>query len=116
MFELNHLYQHHKLALRVDYSRWRGGSVVIVLIALFFIRKKTKSMGLQPDGGLLEGEEGGDVSRRYRAPPVEYSWTRSQAVRSFAFWALTTALGLRMLSMSTLNIFGAPTLSIYRSS
>jgi len=85
-----------------------GSSVVIVLIALLVIRKEPKSMGLQPDGGLIEVEEGEDVSPRHSTLPFEYSWTRSQAVRSFAFWALTAVLGLRMLSISTLSIFRIP--------
>jgi len=63
---------------------------------------------LQSDGGLIEGEGGEDISRRHSTPPVEYSWARSQAVRSFAFWALAAVVGLRMLSISTLNIFRIP--------
>ncbi|MFC1534065.1 MFS transporter [Thermodesulfobacteriota bacterium] len=100
----------------IDSTSWRSawlllggtGSMVIVLIAFFVIRKDPKSMGLQPDGDLFEGEENEDVSRRQRPLPNEYSWTRSEAIRSFSFWALVAVLGLRMLSVSTLNLFRIP--------
>lgn len=100
----------------ISSTSWRsawlilGGcsSAVIVLIALLVIRKEPESMGLQPDGGAVEDKEREDIYRKHNALPIEYSWTRSQAVRSFAFWAMAAVLALRMLSMSTMSIFRIP--------
>jgi MFS family permease len=85
-----------------------GGSLVVVVVALVVIRKDPQSMGLYPDGiapseavapqcGIVQNQE-----------PPEYSWQRPDAIRTYAFWALVTIHGLRMLSISTLHVFRIP--------
>lgn len=87
-----------------------GGCVLIMIIALLVIRKEPQSMGLQPDGGLVDSEEAEEAQLKevQFQNPVEYSWTRLQAMRTFAFWSLSTVLGLRMLGFSTITLFRIP--------
>lgn len=100
------------------YINWRfawlvigcGSCLVIFIIAVTVIRKDPYSMGLYPDGlvpdkSYYEKEIGDNKSD---TSTVEYSWTRGQALRSFAFWAMTLIMGLRMLATSTLNVFRIP--------
>ncbi len=105
------------LQYTITYVNWRfawlsigGGScVVILIIAITVVRKDPYSMGLKPDGDTIPKEESANDGADQRMNILtEYSWTRSQAIRSFSFWALTITHGLRMLSMSTLNIFRIP--------
>ncbi len=86
-----------------------GCCLVILIIAIVVVRKAPESMGLLPDGDTIQGAEDKNTAVFQRSNvPGEYSWTRSQALRSYSFWALTITLGLRMLSMSTLNVFRIP--------
>jgi MFS family permease len=84
-----------------------GSCLVIIIIGLVIIRKDPESMGLQPDGDLVEKEKQGGGGKH---PPSlsEYSWTRTQAIRTFSFWALIAMMGLRMFSLGTVNIFRIP--------
>jgi MFS family permease len=101
--------------LYVDWRfAWRvigcGSCLVIFIIAVSVIRKDPYSMGLYPDG-LSPDEshafkEKGNIKSDIEA--VEHSWTREQALRSFAFWGMTLIMGLRMLATSTLNVFRIP--------
>ena len=103
------------LQYTITYVNWRfawqmigGGScLVILIIALAVVRKDPYSMGLKPDGDTKPKNEKADNDQN-RNIIAEYSWTRSQALRSFSFWALSIAFGLRMLSMSTLIVFRIP--------
>jgi MFS family permease len=80
----------------------------VILVALLVIRKDPQSMGLQPDGIQTSRPDGADdnVTR----PPMdeEYSWTRPEALRTFAFWSLVLVFGLSMLGISTLHVFRIP--------
>jgi MFS family permease len=80
--------------------------LVIIIVALIIIRKDPESMGLQPDGDSVESE--GYENRKINPSLSEYPWTRSQAIRTFSFWALIAIMGLRMFSMGTVNIFRIP--------
>ncbi len=105
------------LQYTITYVNWRfawrvigGGSCLVILImALAVVRKDPYSMGLKPDGDTNPEEKGEKAGDDQRVNVVaEYSWTRSQALRSFSFWALSITFGLRMLSMSTLIVFRIP--------
>ena len=85
-----------------------GGCVLVMIIALLVIRKEPQSMGLQPDGGLPDGAEVEKDQLKAVQSLVEYSWTRPLAVRTFAFWSLSTVMGLRNFSISTLSLFRIP--------
>ena len=100
------------------YVNWRfawraigcGSCLVIFIIAIAVIRKDPYSMGLYPDG-LAPDESFNDEDKeniKSDIETVEYSWTREQALRSFAFWGLILIMGLRMLATSTLNVFRIP--------
>lgn len=85
-----------------------GSSLIIVIIGLTVIRKDPASMGLMPDGDSpeMKTEKNGDLKKNLNLD--EYSWKRPQAIRSFAFWALTAVMGLRTFSMSAISIFRVP--------
>ena len=88
-----------------------GSCSMIVVIALAIIRKEPQSLGLQPDGD-TEADENDPrrtgVNHRRKPLLAEYSWTRAEAVRNRAFWALVAVIGLRMFSVSTINMFRIP--------
>ncbi len=93
---------------------WRvigcGSCLVIFIIAIAVIRKEPASMGLYPDG-LIPDEAGTGKKTEENETnneSDECSWTREQALRSFAFWGLILIMGLRMLATSTLNVFRIP--------
>ena len=100
----------------IDIISWRaawlilggGGSLVIVLVGLLIVRKDPESMGLQPDGDSLEGDESGDESREHPPLQAEYSWKRPEAVRSFTFWALVAVVGVNGLGWGALGMFRIP--------
>ena len=100
----------------IDTTGWRsawlilggGGSLAIIIVALLVIRKEPQSIGLLPDGGLPDGREAEEDHLRDAHLPIEYSWTRSQTVRTFAFWSLSAVMGLRMLCISSLSLFRIP--------
>ena len=105
------------LQYTITYVNWRfawlaigGGScLVILIIAIMVVRRDPYSMGLKPDGDPTPEEKNEKAGADQRVNIfAEYSWTRSQALRSLSFWALNITHGLRMLSMSTLNIFRIP--------
>ncbi len=53
-------------------------------------------------------EGSGEVNRPTPPALAEYSWTRAQAVRSFAFWALAAVLGVNSLGWGALGMFRIP--------
>jgi MFS family permease len=65
-------------------------------------------MGLQPDGDIPDSDEHAEDQLNDLKYTGEYSWTRSLAVRTFAFWSLSTVMGLRMLCISTMSLFRIP--------
>jgi predicted MFS family arabinose efflux permease len=76
---------------------------------LFIIRRRPQDIGLLPDGDAEDTNDGeSDAGRRPDDPAVEVSWSRAEAIRSSAFWRLTTIDGLRMLAMSSVGIFRIP--------
>jgi MFS family permease len=100
----------------IDTASWRsawlilggGGSLAIIIVALLVIRKEPQSMGLQPDGVPPDGREAEADHLKGVQSPIEYPWTRPQAVRTFTFWSLSTVMGLRMLCISSLSLFRIP--------
>ena len=100
----------------IDNINWRaawfilggGGSVVIVLVGLLIVRKDPESMGLRPDGDPLEGDESDDANLEHPPPQAEYSWTRPQAFRTFAFWALIAVVSVNSLGWGSLGMFRIP--------
>jgi MFS family permease len=85
-----------------------SGSLIVVIIALFVIRKDPQSMGLQPDGIISDLHDEKNTNGVKLTVAQEYSWSRAKAIRSFTFWALVLVHGLRMLAVSTLHVFRIP--------
>jgi MFS family permease len=86
-----------------------GSSLIIMIIGITIIRKEPASMGLLPDGDTREIKgEVNNVDLKKTSTINEYAWTRQEAVKTFAFWALIAVMGLRMFSMSSINIFRIP--------
>ncbi|MFP3897294.1 MAG: MFS transporter [Anaerolineales bacterium] len=71
-----------------------GGLVAVVMlpVGLIFYRSQPEAYGLEPDGAL----ESEGKARRI-GQEVEENWTRSEAVRTAAFWS--AGLGLAAISM-----------------
>ena len=85
-----------------------SGSVIVVLVALWLIRKDPQCMGLRPDGEAVMDSVSGRSGARWRQTPVEHAWSLKDVVRIRTFWALVTVHGLRMLSASTMMVFRIP--------
>ena len=100
----------------IDNYGWRStwlilgcsGSMVVVLIALFIVRKDPQSMGLWPDGDPSLDGDAAIAASHGRPVSVEYSWSLKHTVRSRVFWTLVVVHGLRMLSSSTMIVFRIP--------
>lgn len=89
-----------------------AGGVLIALLALP-IKREPAEMGLLPDGDSREGHPGEEGGRGEKPETkdgkhTEYSWTRAEAVRSFAFWKLAVAFGISMFAVSTFGLFRVP--------
>ena len=83
------------------------GGVVVVLVALFVIRRSPEDMGVGPDGDPLDGTAANPDNPTPR-PDTEYSWTRQQALCSPAFWRLVLVYGFLFLAMNTVSLFRTP--------
>ncbi len=84
------------------------GGAVIVLVAVFIIRRAPEDMGLAPDGeppSPAASIEGGSEEQRSES---EFSWTRGQAMRSWTFWRLILIYGLLFLSFGAVGLFRTP--------
>ena len=88
------------------------GVVTIVLVvgpALLFVRRSPEEMGLAPDGEPLRAESGKrrgkleDASSRFAATQ-EVLWSRSEAVRTRAFWLLVVMFGVSSIGVTGLNL------------
>ena len=81
------------------------GSMAIMVPLALMVRSRPEDIGLLPDGatapepppapGALRQTQGERIS----APRAEQSFTRRQAVRTYAFWLLVLAFFLSMLGM-----------------
>jgi MFS transporter, OFA family, oxalate/formate antiporter len=73
-----------------------GAMLILVMLPIgwIFVRDRPEDHGLQPDGLDANGE-GGEESNA----PIEYNWTRAQALRTSSFWLVVAGLA----SMSMLN-------------
>src|SRR5262245_57475214 len=93
---------------------WRWGAAIAGIIFLvvgvplcFTIRRTPESMGLLPDGDLQE-ETKDKNSAIKRNKPVEVDISASQAIRSFAFWALVFGAGVRNASYHAISTHFIP--------
>ena len=86
-----------------------GGGLLTTPLALFLLRRQPEDMGLLPDGVDPAEAQGGAGGQWGGAQAVEeHQWTRAEAVRTPAFWALSFAFGIQLFSMSTIGVFRIP--------
>jgi MFS family permease len=83
---------------------------LLVLPAVLIVRRSPEDMGLYPDGA-AEPVAGGNGSARnkktaseLRFADSETVWTRTEAVRSSAFWLLVTTFGISSIGVTGLNL------------
>ena len=102
----------------IDMVGWRtawvvlgiGGGSAIALISLLVLRRRPEDLDLLPDGVTPEEAAATAAERNARPQAVtdEHSWTRSEALRSGAFWRVAVVFGLLMFGTSTMNVFRIP--------
>jgi MFS family permease len=80
---------------------------LLVLPALFVIRRRPEDMNLYPDGGAVPvnssaaKKSGGD---RLPTNDLDAVWTRSEAVHTSAFWLLVVTFGISSMGVTGLNL------------
>jgi MFS family permease len=86
-----------------------GGSGLILLIALFLMRRSPQVMGQLPDGATTDAIpiDSSERERRQVEPP-DGQWDRRSAVRTKAFWSLSVAFGLQMFALTSIGVFRIP--------
>ncbi|MDE2901249.1 MAG: MFS transporter [Chloroflexota bacterium] len=88
-----------------------GIAVIVVLVPLsFLVRTRPEDIGLLPDGETRPPNEPARAAEQQPRPrpPDEYSLTRSEAVRSPAFWLIILAYGLGGLGMRGFQVNWIP--------
>lgn len=99
------------LSAAVHSFGWRnaafGCGVLFLLVGLplaMLVRRSPESMGLAPDGedaSVQRANSGGDARANSQA---EEDFTLAQALRTSAFWFLTSATAIRVIVLSALNV------------
>ncbi|MSQ31673.1 MAG: MFS transporter [Dehalococcoidia bacterium] len=82
-----------------------AGAVIVVPVSILLLRAQPEDMGLLPDGAASKSEV---KSGSRPALASETQWTRHEALRTKAFWALTLAFGVQMFATATINVFRVP--------
>ncbi|MGE0059734.1 MAG: MFS transporter [Dehalococcoidia bacterium] len=102
----------------IDLIGWREtwallgviGGVTTLLVALLIVRNTPQEMGLVADG-FVEDVAPVKTSDTAKPAPVEddeYPWTRDEALRTWAFWALGLSFGVAQLGAGTFVLFRIP--------
>jgi MFS family permease len=87
---------------------------LLVLPALFIVRRRPEDMGLFPDGANEPGIESGmfrgkkKFGEDHAANASETVWTRAEAVRTSAFWLLVITFGISSVGVTGLNLHVYP--------
>lgn len=101
----------------VDSIGWRDGYVVlaIAMVALLtpvvlVMRRRPEDYGMLPDGEHPAHPHITDVSGHPTAAEEDAanSYTRAEAIRTHALWALTVGYGLNLTAMSSILMHGIP--------
>jgi MFS family permease len=101
----------------IAYAGWRGAWAVFGLLtlglvvgpALLFMRRRPEDMGLLPDGRSHDEHDSGAAatkagSARARSAIADVAWSRSEALRTPAFWLIVTTFGVAHVGVSGLNL------------
>jgi MFS family permease len=105
----------------IDLFGWRNawillaviGAGLIVPLSVIFVRRQPEDLGLLPDGGPAAGVPAsttapGSPVRSASAHQDERSWTRSEALRSGAFWRLVFIFSIVMMATSSVAVHRIP--------
>jgi MFS family permease len=103
--------------LIIDAQGWRLACLVLaslvasfgILPALRWLHSRPEAFGLQPDGDLhapvvVNPGAVADVA----VTPLEYNWSRHDAVRTRAFWLVTLAISLQNWAGGAVNLHQIP--------
>jgi MFS family permease len=99
----------------IVHAGWRGAWAVFGLLtlalvvgpSLLFMRRRPEDMGLLPDGGSqnASGTPGNAAgSSRARPSATDVAWSRSEALRTPAFWLIVITFGVAHVGVSGLNL------------
>jgi OFA family oxalate/formate antiporter-like MFS transporter len=97
---------------------WRGtwavfGLLTLALVvgpSLLFMRRRPEDMGLLPDGRSVEQQDRGAPAketrsaRAHRSATDDIAWSRSEALRTPAFWLIVVTFGVAHVGVSGLNL------------
>jgi MFS family permease len=83
------------------------GGVTIVFVALVIVRDSPQEMGLVADGFEDETPSAATDTSHVQIED-EYPWTRSEAIRTWSFWALGLSFGMSQLGSGTFVLFRIP--------
>jgi len=84
-----------------------AGLLIIVPVALIYLRRQPEDIGLLPDGDLTTDDDSTEGSAASSAS-LEYQWTRDEAIRTWEFWQLSTAFGLFVFATNSMMFFRIP--------
>ena len=86
---------------------------LLIVPALLVVRRRPEEMGLHPDGdtqpvvaGTMSLEKNSAAASS--GHPADIAWTRSEAVRSSAFWLLVVTFGISSVGVTGLNLHVYP--------
>ena len=102
----------------IAYAGWRGtwavfGLLTLALVvgpSLLFMRRSPEDMGLLPDGRSADQQDSGALAkeagsaRAHRSAIDDVAWTRSEALRTPAFWLIVITFGVAHVGVSGLNL------------
>ena len=87
-------------------SAWRIlgliGLVLFVPLSVLFLRKQPEDLGLSPDGITSRSQKQEDTS------DFDYPWTRSQALKTSAFWRIAVAYAMVFVALGSVMSFRFP--------
>lgn len=100
-------------AVLIETQGWRNawvilaalGSLVIIPVALAFLRRSPEDMGLQPDGDAAPAASTGVVPGAHAA---EISWTLAEVRGTRTFWQLVFVFSVVVLGSSTVGVHRLP--------
>jgi MFS transporter, OFA family, oxalate/formate antiporter len=102
----------------IVYAGWRGtwavfGLLTLALVvgpSLLFMRRSPEDMGLLPDGRSDDHQDSGALAkeagsaRAHRSAIDNVAWSRSEALRTPAFWLIVITFGVAHVGVSGLNL------------
>jgi OFA family oxalate/formate antiporter-like MFS transporter len=101
----------------IAYAGWRGtwavfGLLTLALVvgpSLLFMRRRPEDMGLLPDGRSGDQQDHGlaakaGSARTHRRAADDVAWSRSEALRTPAFWLIVITFGVAHVGVSGLNL------------